>query len=143
MHIIQSILLSVIWFLIIYLIMTRILNYKFVKKETYNNSKHKILKSKTYVNKKNKDFNTLDDLPYLTNNPTIKIQNNNNTKLLNKSKNVKKINKLLKKNKNIKTTSIKGYNAFPNLKTQNYANKTSIGKKLFIPYNDTPVPINN
>lgn len=103
---------------------------------------------------KNPNLNTLNNLPYLINpeNPNkgyyfdkVKLITNKNSPLLKKAdENMKKINKKLKicQNKvlNDERNNVKGYNNWVDLSKDSYANITSIGKSLLVPYTSFPVP---
>lgn len=113
--------------------------------ETINNLDNNI---NYYETKQDENYNTVNDLPYLItpDNPNTgyyfnktKIIYNKNSPLLQKQNDY--FNKKCEScDKSIEANNITGYNGYVNLKTDSYANITSIGKSLLTPYISYPVP---
>lgn len=126
----------------------------------------KIINSKTIYDKdKDPNYNTVNDIPLLvapdTNVPNragptakgyyaskVKLIEDINSPLIKLAKsNAKKINEVVSKcalsdSKRVPEINgtFDGYNAFVDLRTDSYANITSIGKSMLAPYTSYPVP---
>jgi hypothetical protein len=113
--------------------------------ETINNLDDNI---NYYETKTDDNYNTVNNLPYLItpDNPNTgyyftktKIVYNKDSPLLKKENDY--FNKTCEAcNKSIEANNITGYNGYVNLKTDSYANITSIGKSLLTPFVSYPVP---
>ena len=101
------------------------------------------------------NYNTLNNIPYLVDienpnkgyypnrvklitdpkSPLLKLEEKNANRIYNT------LNKCIKSNNEITINdTFPGYNKYPNLKTDSYANVTSIGKNLMTPYISFPAP---
>ena len=133
---------------------------------TNSNEANNIINNKTiYETAKDPDYNTMNDLPLLFS-PDTNVPNragpDSKGYYLSKVKLIEDPNsplmKLAKENANIINSTVAkctladskknpeingifdGYNAFVDLKTDSYANITSIGKSMLAPYTSYPVP---
>lgn len=131
-----------------------------------SNTGNEIIEQKTiYSTQKDKNYNTVNDIPLLvapdTNVPNkagpnskgyyaykVKLIEDQNSPLAMLAKdNAKKINETVAKCSLADRTKIPqvngtfdGYNAFVDLRTDSYANVTSIGKSMLSPYVSYPIP---
>ena len=94
----------------------------------------------------NDDYDNLNNIPLISNSSNsnkIKLITENNSPLLKLEENNKnKINKIIHDNKinsNVNNNNFNGYNSYIDLKTDSYANITSIGKNLMTGYTSLPV----
>ena len=132
---------------------------------TLENQSNKIINSQSYIeNKINPNYNTVNDLPLLFSPDTdvpnksspsskgyysskVKLIEDKNSPLMKLNiQNTNKINNIINKctlNDSNKIPQVNntfdGYNKFDDLKTDSYANVTSIGKSMLTPYVSYPV----
>lgn len=130
-----------------------------------DNISNQIINQKTiYDNALNQNYNTVNDIPLLFDPDTdvpnragknskgyyyskVKLIEDSNSPLMKLAKeNTKKINNLINKCELLKKKIPKingtfdGYNTYVDLKTDSYANITSIGKSMLSPYTSYPIP---
>lgn len=136
------------------------LPFKYDIRNNINEYSQKLVKSKetdmdTYYQDDN--YNTFNDLPFLVEPDDassgyypnrLKLITNPDSKMLGIERdNLNKINNILSKcnknsNNNINDT-FNGYNKYPSLKNDSYANITSIGKSLMTPYISYPTSVSD
>ena len=128
-----------------------------------NNEATKIIKDdETSDNEQNPNYNNYNNIPYLVdpilhdkgfyynkvklitnkNSPLLKLQNKNYTNIQKKMNQYNLQNNEM--NKPIESINFvnkfSGYNQYADLRNDSYANVTSIGKNLIVPYTSYPVP---
>ena len=121
-------------------------NYQLIS----NNNATKIIKSdEDTITELTNNYNNMNNLPYLVDpkntgkgflNNKVKLVENPNSQLLKlDTKYKKELNQKINKCSSPPKQFFDGYNKYNDLRKVNYANFTSIGKNLIVPYTSFPV----